>query len=117
MELKTGSCRIDTPAGSMKAILMRPEKTDRPVPGLLWLHGGGYVSGMAAMVYYTMGSKLAKHFGCVLLAPNYRLALRHPYPAALEDSYAALKYLYDHAEELGVDRDRITAPGTTRSTP
>ena len=111
MKLRSTIRRIDSPAGRMKILILHPEKQGKPVPGILWLHGGGYVTGMASMVWYTMGSKLAKHFGCVLLAPNYRLALRHPYPAALEDSYAALQYLYDHAEDLGVDRNRIIVGG------
>ena len=107
MDLKHTTCRIGTPAGEIKAILMKPEQADGTVPGLLWIHGGGYVTGVASMVYYTMGHVLAEHFGCVLIAPNYRLALKAPYPAALEDSYAALRYLYAHAEELDVDRNRI----------
>ena len=111
MKLKSSRFRIDTPAGRMSAIMMRPEKTNGPVPGLLWLHGGGYVTGMASMIYFTMASRLARHFGCVLIAPNYRLALRAPYPAALEDSYAVLRYIYSHADELGVDRNRIIVGG------
>lgn len=111
MNLKAAMRRIDTPAGGMRAIVMRPEKADGLVPGLLWIHGGGYVTGVPAMVYYTMGSQLARHFGCVLIAPAYRLAIRAPYPAALEDCYAALEYLYAHAEELGVDRNRIIVGG------
>ena len=111
MKMKSTTRRIETPAGRIRAILMRPEENDGPVPGLLWLHGGGYVTGMASMVYFTMGHVLAEHFGCVLIAPNYRLALKAPYPAALEDCYASLQYLYSHAEELGVDRNRIVVGG------
>ena len=111
MELKSSRLKIGTPEGGVSAILMRPEKQERPAPGILWIHGGGYVTGMASMAYYTAGRKLAKHYGAVLLAPNYRLALKAPYPAALEDSYEALRYLYAHAEELGVDRNRIIVGG------
>ena len=111
MKLKRTDIRIDTPGGGMKAIMLRPEEPDRPVPGLLWIHGGGYVTGVASMAFYTMGHVLAEHFGCVMIAPNYRLALKAPYPAALEDCYAALQYLYSHAEELGVDRNRIVVGG------
>ena len=111
MKLKSSRRRIETTAGGMSAILMQPEKQEGPAPGLLWIHGGGYVSGMASMAYYTAGRKLAKHYGAVLLAPNYRLAIKAPYPAALEDCYAALAYLYTHAEELGADRNRIIVGG------
>ncbi len=111
MKLKSSRRRIETPAGRMKMILMRPERQEGPVPGILWIHGGGYVTGMAAMAYFTAGRMLARHYGAVLIAPGYRLALRHPYPAALDDCYAALGYLYSHAEELGVDRNRITVGG------
>ena len=111
MKLISSTRRFGTPAGRMRAILMRPERQSGPVPGLLWLHGGGYVSGMASMAYFTAGRKLAKHYGAVLLAPNYRLAVRSPYPAALDDCYAALRYLWERAEELGVDRKRIIVGG------
>ena len=111
MKLKSSVRRIDTPAGGMKAIILRPQEQKGAVPGLLWIHGGGYVTGMAAMAFLTMGRTLAKHFGCVLIAPEYRKAAKAPYPAALEDCYAALRYLYSHAEELGVDRQRIIVGG------
>ena len=75
-------------------------------PGILWIHGGGYVLGKARMVYYSMGRMLAGRYGGVVVSPEYRLAKQAPYPAALEDCYTALKYMYDHADELGIDRNR-----------
>ena len=111
MKLKSTIRRIESPAGRMKILILHPEKQEKPVPGILWIHGGGYVTGMASMVYLTAGSVLAKHFGAVLIAPEYRRAVRTPYPAAMEDCYTALEYLYSHAEELGVDRNRIVVGG------
>ena len=111
MKLKRVIRRIETPAGRMKVIILGPETQENLRPGLLWIHGGGYVMGYAAMAYVTMGRILAKHFCCVLVAPEYRKATKAPYPAALEDCYAALKYLWDHADELGVDRNRIIVGG------
>ena len=98
---------IDSPGGKMKLIILRSGKG----PGILWIHGGGYVTGMAAMVYYSRGRMLAKKYGGVVISPEYRLAKKAAYPAALEDCYAALKYMYDHAVELGIDRSRIIVGG------
>ena len=111
MKLRSSTRRIDTPAGKMKVIVLQPEERDRLLPGILWIHGGGYVTGMAAMVHYTMGKTLAAHYGGVVIAPEYRKARKAPYPAALEDCYAALQYLYTHTKELGVDPKRIIVGG------
>ncbi len=91
----------------MKLIILRYGKG----AGVLWIHGGGYVLGMASMVYASMGRVLAKRFGGVVVSPEYRKAKKAPYPAALEDCYAALKYMYAHAEELGFDKNRIIVGG------
>ena len=98
---------INSPGGKMKLIILRYGKG----PGILWIHGGGYAMGMASMVYYSMGRMLAKRYGGVVISPEYRLAKKAPYPAALEDCYAALKYMYDYADELGIDRRRIIVGG------
>lgn len=103
---------IDGPGGKRKLIILRyPSRQTGRLPGILWIHGGGYVLGAAAMVYYSMGRMLARQYGGVVISPEYRLAKQAPYPAALEDCYAALKYLYDHADELGIDRSRIIVGG------
>ena len=91
----------------MKVIILRYGKG----PGILWIHGGGYCLGMASMVYCSMGRLLAKQYGGTVVSPEYRLAGKAPFPAALEDCYAALKYMYDHAEALGIDRNRIVVGG------
>ena len=98
---------IDTPGGKMKLIILRHGEG----PGILWIHGGGYVTGMSEMVYVSMGRMLAKHYGGTVVSPEYRLAKKAPYPAALEDCYATLKYMYDNAEELGFDKNRIIVGG------
>ncbi len=102
---------IDTAAGRMKIIVLRPRGLKGPLPGILWIHGGGYVLGMAGMVRFSAGRALAAGFGAVVVSPEYRLAGKAPYPAALEDCSAAYRYMFDNAEELGISRDMITVGG------
>ena len=93
--------RIIRPAGEP------PEKS----PGVLWIHGGGYQSGSSRDVYVTRALSLTVKFGAVVVAPDYRLSRKHPYPAGLHDCYAALLYMKEHAEELGIRDDQIMVGG------
>lgn len=104
---------IPSPGGKMKMILLRPINRKKPegIPGVLWIHGGGYATGMASMVYISRAKALVKKYGAVVLAPAYRLSGKHPYPAALEDCYAALTYLHQHAASLGVNPRQIMVGG------
>lgn len=98
----------------MKLLLISPAKRGGSAakpPGVLWIHGGGYITGMPEMVYMSRALPLVKKFGVVVAAPGYRLAGEAPYPAALEDCYAALLYLKNHADELGIAEDRLMVGG------
>lgn len=78
--------------------------------GLLWLHGGGMV--MANPDANEAQSRyLAQTAGCVVVAVDYRLAPEYPYPAALEDCYAALRWMHTVADELHYPRERIAVAG------
>ena len=92
-------------------ILRHPNPAQEKVPGVLWVHGGGYQSGSAKDIFATRALSLVMKFGAVLVAPNYRLSKKYPYPAALHDCYATLLYLKNHAEELGVRDDQIMVGG------
>jgi acetyl esterase/lipase len=76
----------------------------------LTIHGGGFVMGTIAMEH-AFAVQVARELGVVVAAVEYRLAPEHPYPAGLEDCYAALRWLHDQADELGVDRGRIGVGG------
>ena len=88
------------------------QPADRPniLPGLLWIHGGGYVLGDIEQDDRLM-KQLVKRIGCVAVSVDYRLAPEHPFPAPVEDCYAGLKWLFAHAGELGVDPSRIAIGG------
>lgn len=109
--LASRTVRIVTEAGQMRTRVLQPRETGVPVPGILWIHGGGYMLGGAYMVDMSCGKMLAEKYGAVVVCPNYRLAGKAPYPAALEDCYAALRWMYDNADELGIDRNRIVVGG------
>ncbi|MBE5780899.1 MAG: alpha/beta hydrolase [Clostridiales bacterium] len=97
----------------MKVLILRPgeQKPLCETPGILWIHGGGYVTGMAEMIYFSRAKNLVRRYGAVVITPEYRLAGKAPYPAALMDCYAALLYLKNHSEELGFDDSRIMVGG------
>lgn len=90
--------------------LYRPEKRVHPSGAVLWIHGGGFVIGSAAMAQ-PMGGRVAKELGVVVVSVEYRLAPEHPFPAPLEDCYTALKWLHDNAAELDIDPTRIAIAG------
>lgn len=74
---------------------------------MLWIHGGGYVAGSADMNDRAV-RKMAAHLGALAASVEYRLAPEHPYPAALDDCYAALQWL---AARDDIDRRRILIAG------
>ena len=80
------------------------------LPAIVTIHGGGYVIGS-----YDMDSPLLDRWcptlGVVGVSVEYRLAPETSYPGPLEDCYAALRWTYDHADELGIDKNRIGVYG------
>ena len=97
--------------GKVPVIVVRPVQTVEHAPGILWIHGGGYIMGMKEMVYMSRAISLVKKYGAVVVSPGYRLAFRSPYPAALKDCYQVLRYMKAHAEILGINRNQIMVGG------
>jgi acetyl esterase/lipase len=84
-----------------------PSKKGKPV--LLHMHGGGFM--MTDPMLIPQLQAIATDCHCVVVSVDYRLAPETRYPGSLEDNYVALKWVYAHAEELGVDRSRIAVGG------
>ena len=96
---------------TVPVLVVLPAVPAENAPGVLWIHGGGYFLGMKEMVYMSRAMELVKKYGAVVVSPGYTLAFRKPYPAAIEDCYAALVYMKEHAGELGISRNQIMAGG------
>ena len=79
-------------------------------PGLLEIHGGGYVIGNAEMSD-AANRMLVLQLGCVVVAVDYRLAPETPWPGSRNDNYAALCWLAENAAALNVDPARIAISG------
>ena len=109
--MKRRKLLIDTPQGRLRCIMLSPRDQSTSLPGILWIHGGGYIGGTAAMVHVTKGKLLAKKYGAVVIAPAYRKARRHPFPAAFEDCCAALRYMHDNSEALGINPEKLIVGG------
>ena len=92
-------------------LILTPRAPKPGAPGVLWLHGGGYFTGMKEMVYMSRAVDLVERFGAVVIAPGYSLSLLRPYPAAVEDCYEALLYLRENADALGADPSRLMVGG------
>lgn len=106
--------KIPSQNGEIEILIIKPTKNAKSkeeTPGILWMHGGGYVTGMTKMIYFSRAIDLVKKYGAVVITPEYRLASKYPYPAALEDCYTTLKYIKDSAEELEINSSQIMVGG------
>lgn len=79
-------------------------------PAILHTHGGGYVFGTAESEVRRL-QELARELDCIIVSVEYRLAPETSFSGSLEDNYAGLKWMYQSASELGLDRDRIALTG------
>ncbi len=79
--------------------------------GLLHIHGGGFMIGGRGVEGACLN--LVRTLNLVIVSVDYRLAPEHPFPAALQDCYAALEWLATNAAVLGVDPTRIAVRGTS----
>ncbi|MGO5541961.1 alpha/beta hydrolase [Blautia sp. HCP3S3_H10_1] len=96
---------------NMPALLVSPKKKTLNAPGILWIHGGGYVTGMKEMVHMSRAVDLVKKYGATVLSPGYRLSFVKPYPAAVEDCYDALLYLKNHAGKFDINKNQLMVGG------
>lgn len=99
------------PATGRPAVrIIAPEEPRAGRPCLLWIHGGGYVGGSPFITDLRLFRWAGEH-DCVVVAVQYGLAPEKPYPAGLEDCYAGLSWVHEHADELGVDPARVAVVG------
>ncbi|MGX5679989.1 alpha/beta hydrolase [Schumannella luteola] len=89
--------------------LFRPETADAALPTVVWIHGGAWISGQSANV--DPYARILANEGYTTVSLNYTVAPEAVYPTAITQLNDALAYLVGHAEELGIDPDRIVIAG------
>ncbi|MGC2331571.1 MAG: alpha/beta hydrolase [Candidatus Acidiferrales bacterium] len=94
----------------MPLTIVDPNAGKKGQPAFLYLHGGGFTTGSSAMEVPFL-QKVAQSCSCVVISVDYRLAPEAPFPAALDDNYTALRWVYTNADSLGVDKKRIAVGG------
>ncbi|WP_033260779.1 alpha/beta hydrolase [Amycolatopsis vancoresmycina] len=87
-----------------------PANRTAPAPGLLYIHGGGFIMGDLD-TFDAHLLRLVDELGIVIVSVDYRLAPEHPFPAPVEDCYAALNWVAAKADELGIDPARLGVAG------
>ncbi|VWB23660.1 putative hydrolase [Burkholderia arboris] len=103
---------VPGPAGApdVPVLVYLPDDHARPLPAIVHMHGGGFVRGKAKDLEAVHRS-LVTQLGCALISIDYRLAPETVFPGAIEDCYAALAWVFRHADTLGIDATRIGVAG------
>ncbi len=91
-------------------LLITPAKDGKIRPGVVFIHGGGFILG-TAMGEAASAQSLAAELDCVVVSVDYRLAPETRFPGSLEDNYAALRWMHNNAAQLGVDPKRVAVVG------
>ncbi len=112
-KLRVENRAVDGPGGPIPVRIYWPPRESGPAadpPVLLYFHGGGFVVGDldthdGTARQHAVGAR------AVVVSVDYRLAPEHPYPAAIDDAWAATRWAAGHAGELGADVSRLAVAG------
>ena len=104
---RTEDHKVPGPAGTLPVRIYTPAGASaRLMPGIVYFHGGGLVAGSVA-THDSIARALANSGACRVVSVDYRLAPEHPFPAALEDSLAAIRHIGANAADFGIDPARF----------
>ncbi len=101
--------KIPGPGGEIPVRIYTPAVM-RPLPVVVFFHGGGWVTGDLDTCDFACRT-LSEWARCLVVSVNYRHAPEYPFPAALDDAYAATAWVVEHAEELRADAGRVAVGG------
>jgi acetyl esterase/lipase len=99
-----------TIADRVPARIYSPVAEPKGLPIVVFYHGGGFVIGDLD-THDGVCRSIAEQAGALVVAVDYRLAPEHPFPAAVDDAWAALRWVAEHAEQLGGDPARLAVAG------
>ena len=100
---------VPGPAGEIPIRIYTPEGNS-PLPIVVYYHGGGFTIGSIES-HDPVTRRLASESGAIVVSVDYRLAPEHPFPAAVDDAFAALQWVAEHAATFGGDAARIAVAG------
>ncbi|NKE59762.1 alpha/beta hydrolase [Lentzea sp. PSKA42] len=109
-DVTTSEYEVTADDGAQIKVRWYVKEGSTPGPAVLFFHGGGYIFGHIDLFDGPV-SRYVSASGVPMLSVEYRRAPEHPFPTPLEDAYAALHWLHEHASELGVDSDRVGVMG------
>lgn len=105
---------IDGPAGPLRLRVYTPATSasgdEAGLPVTVYYHAGGYIMGSLDS-HDSLCRQLANAGGCIVVAVEYRLSPEHTFPAPVEDAFAALQWVGEHAAEIGGDPSRLAVAG------
>jgi acetyl esterase len=109
-ELRVQDRTIDGPAGPINIRIYWPPTDHVAPPALVFFHGGGFIAGDLD----THDGTCRQHAvgaDAVVVSVDYRLAPEHPYPAAVDDAWAATQWVAEHGSEIDADARRLAVAG------
>lgn len=115
-EKSDGSVSVSTfkvPAkdgAKLRVLRYEPKDSVQNPPCLLFFHGGGFVYN-ASPHHFRLARTFAEMAGCTTLLADYRLAPGYKFPTAAEDCFVVYRWVLGHADEVGIDPNRITVCG------
>jgi len=109
-DVESEDSAIPGPEGDVGVRIYRPRGAGSALPVLVYYHGGGWVIGDLNTHDHAC-RELCAGAGCIVVAVDYRLAPEAKFPAAVDDSWAALQWVASNAADLGGDPDRIAVGG------
>ena len=104
--------RVPGPSGEPEVgvSIYSPKDMKEVLPCIFHIHGGGFVRGSSAELC-PVHQKLSLEANCVIVSVDYRLAPETHFPGAIEDCYAALRWVFENARKLNIDKLRIGVMG------
>lgn len=96
--------------GIIKTYVIEPKNTDKKLPCMVLFHGGGFLL-KASEAHYQIAKEYAMRIPCKVVLADYRLAPKYPFPFPVEDCFSTYKWTLDHADILGIDKNKIIVGG------